>query len=228
MTSPPSSRPASSRRSGPDPELAALPGPRRPWRRATLVSLALTVLASSALCVALTSQLLYALEGGQPTEVGSLTELKPTAELENTWVHGVAQLDKRAVGYRRPLEPDRFRLSRVEGNPALWVELREPSDSLGEHFVPPTSFVGRLVPLSSPGLRHAGVADALRSSGQSVPDSGDWLLIDGESPASARWVFGVWALLLAFLGFSLFGTVRLLRPIPATVTGPRRSRAPLS
>ncbi len=197
----------------PDPELAALPEPRRPWRRATLASLALTVLAGTALCIGLWSQLSYALTSGQPVEIGVLTEFEPSDADANTWVHGVGTLNPHALGYRRPLESDRFRLAPVEGNPHLWVELREPAATLGEHFVPPTSFIGRLVPLSEPGMRHSGVLEALDSTGQNGPAKTEWLLADGESPAASRWVYGVWALLLAFIGFSAFGIYRLLAPV---------------
>jgi hypothetical protein len=195
-----------------DPELQALPEPRRPWRRATLVSLALTCLASLALCFGLRSQLEYALVGGQPGNLPPLTEFEPNPALENTWVHGQGALGAAIAGYRRPLDPDRFRLAPVAGNPKIWVELREPSGSLGEHFVNPVSFVGRLVPVSSPGLRHQGLVGALQSSGQPTPPADAWLLIDGESPSSSQWAFGVAALLLLFAGFSVWGFVNLLRP----------------
>jgi hypothetical protein len=116
------------------------------------------------------------------------------------------------VGYRRPLDGDRFRLAQVEGNPKVWVELREPAGARTEYFVPPTSFVGRLVPLSEAGLRHVDLRGALSRSGQRVPDEAAWLLVDGETPAGARWVLGLVVLLSSFAAFSLWGLLTLLYP----------------
>ncbi len=196
----------------PDPELQALPEPRRPWRRATLLALALTLLSSALLAVALLPEVSYALVSGQPTEISHLSEFEPEARHANTWVRGRGVLGTPPSGYRRPLDPDRFRLAPVEGNPALWIELRQPEGSLGEHFVPPSSFVGRLLPLSDAGLRYSGLSAALSASGQEPPPAGAWLLVDGETPDSNRWAFGVLALLLGFCAFSGWGMVRLLAP----------------
>jgi hypothetical protein len=196
----------------PDPELQALPEPRRPWRRATLVSLCLTFVASLLMCFELRSLVEYSLVGGQPGNVSALEHFQPSPALANTWVHAEGQLEPAVAGYRRPLDPDRFRLARALDNPKIWVELREPSGSLGEHFVPPVSFVGRLVPLSDPGLSHRGLIDALSESGQPSPPLDAWLLIDGQSPSSSRWALGVCGLLLAFAVFSGWGIVRLLAP----------------
>lgn len=194
-----------------DPELQALPPPRRPWRRATLVTLVLTMIASFSLCGALLEDARFALTGGQPTELPPLAALQPGSEHANRWVHGTAHLGP-ASGYRRPLDPDRFRIAPVEGNPRLWVELREPAGSLHEHFVPPTSFVGRLVRLDDAGLRHQGLRATLEGSRQPAPSAEAWLLIDGESPDALRWVLGVVALLLGFGGFSAWGVFVLLAP----------------
>jgi hypothetical protein len=195
-----------------DPDLEALPAPRRPWRTATLVSLALTLASASVLSIALLRDASYALVSGQPTKLESLSAFQPRPEQANTWVHGKAVLGKHQSGYRRPLDPDRFRLAPVEGNDKLWVELREPEGSLGEHFVPPESFIGRLVPVADPGIRHRGLVDALTVSGQPKPAADAWLLIDGESPESDVWVFGVLAMLLSFAGFSAWGMLTLIRP----------------
>lgn len=196
----------------PDPELSALPKPRRPWRMATLASLTLVALSASFLVLSLRSQIQYALLGGQPTELGELREYEPSSEVANTWVHGAGALSTEAVGYTRPLDSDRFRLAPIEGNPKLWVELREPEESRAEFFVPPASFVGRLIPLSAPGLRHSALRSALLASGQSAPAEDAWLLIDGETPEGSRWVLGLVGMLAGFVLFSAFGLWTLLRP----------------
>jgi hypothetical protein len=174
--------------SGTDPELSALPKPRRPWRLATLVSLALVAISALLMAFALRSHVAYSLADGQPKELGDLGRFQPTVESANTLVHGSAELSTQAVGYRRPLDGDRFRLAQVAGNPDLWVELREPAGARTEFFVPPTSFVGRLVPLSAAGLRHSDLRAALSRSGQEVPSSAAWLIVDGETPSGSRWV----------------------------------------
>lgn len=197
---------------GRDPELSSLPKPRRPWRLATLVSLSVLFVAALGLAFMLRSQVAYALTGGDPSEVGALASFDPAPEAANTWVHGSGNLSVAASGYRRPLDDDRFRLAPVEGNPKLWVELREPSGVRNEFFVPPTSFVGRLVPIEDPGLRHSQLTHALKTSNQNVPPRDAWLLIDGEAPHSSRWALGVCALLLGFAAFSVWGMITLLRP----------------
>ncbi|MEN9580542.1 MAG: hypothetical protein RJA70_3551 [Pseudomonadota bacterium] len=196
-----------------DPELLELPVPRRPWRRATLLSLTLTATTSVTLCIQLLPEATYAAGDGQPVELADLAKWVPDPTLENRFVHASGSLAPEAVGYRRPLDSDRFRLAPLVGNPRIWVELREPAGSLGEHFVAPESFIGRLVPFSAPGLRHGWVRGALATSGQETPEPADWLLLDGESPSSNRWVFGLMGLLAAFAGFSVFGIGRLLTKI---------------
>jgi hypothetical protein len=212
MSHPSSIPPGDADPKAPDPELSALPKPRRPWRKATLVSLGLVALSASFLILALRSQIQYSLRSGQPTELGDLAQFEPSSDVANTWVHGSGVLSVEAAGYKRPLDSDRFRLAPVEGNPNLWVELREPAESREEFFVPPASFVGRLVPLASPGLRHADLRRALTSSGQKAPGEAAWVLIDGETPEGSRWVLGLAAMLLGFVGFSAFGLLTLLRP----------------
>jgi hypothetical protein len=163
--------------------------------------------------VGLRVQVAFSLVGGQPMELGSLADFRPSAGQANTWVHGTGALDDAAVTYRRPLDPDRFRLMPLADNPQIWVELREPAGTDGAYFIPPESFVGRLAPVSDPGLFHAELVGALEESGQQVPPRDAWLLVDGESPGSSRWVLGVAAMLLGFAGFSIFGLYRLAAPV---------------
>lgn len=195
-----------------DPELEALPAPRRPWRIPTLISLAVLTVSAGTLAVLLIPQAEYALVSGQPTEIGTLKSLKPREQQANRWVHATGTLSSAAVGYRRPMDADRFRLAPVEGNPKLWVELREPEGTRGEYFIPPSSFVGRLVPLSAAGLRHSELRSALQNSHQKVPPSDAWLLIDGAAPRTSRWSLGVIALLVTFMAFGIWGMLTLLKP----------------
>jgi hypothetical protein len=198
--------------SGLDPELEALPGPRRPWRRATLLTMAVTALAALALARSLSPLVGYALRGGGPMELGPLTGVQPSGKDAGSWVHATGALAGRGIEYRRPLDADRFRLVQVEGNPALWVELRIPKGIEPEHYVAPNSFVGRLAPLASAGIRHGALPDAIESSFGKPPGGDAWLLVDGESPATTRWAAALSALLIAFSVFNVWGLVHLLRP----------------
>jgi hypothetical protein len=200
----------------PDADLEALPPPRRPWRRLTLVVMSATLLGSLALGAALRGELSFSLSGNPPHGVGELSRFTPTARDENTWVRGAGELEVQgAIAYRRPLEGDSYRLSRVSGAQKLWVQVRVPRDDDDpdhKRFVPPTSFVGRLLPASHGGVRLSQLGGAIAEAGRPPLPSDAWLLIDGEAPASTRWTLGLGALLLGFVAFNLFGLRRLLRP----------------
>lgn len=195
-------------------DLAALPAPRRPFRRLTLAVMALTVLFACWLAYGLRGELVYALNGGSPRDVGELEQLTLHAEHRNEWVRAEGELGHRDVlRYSRPLEEDSYRLARVEGNPKVWVEVRVPRDADGDRFVPPGSFVGRLVPVSEAGLRYEALQAAVADAGKPPLPADTWLLIDGESPARTRWVFGLFLLLLGFAAFNAVGLLRLLRRV---------------
>lgn len=200
----------------PDRDLEALPPPRRPFRKLTLSVMAVTLLGSLGLVFSLRGELGFSLLGGAPHAVGELSALTPQSRDENTWVQGEAELEPEgAIAYRRPLESDSYRLSRVRGTSKLWVQVRVPeddSDPYHKRFVPPTSFVGRLVPATHGGVRLSQLGGAIAEAGRPPLPSEAWLLIDGEAPATTRWTLGVVALLLGFAAFNLFGLQRLLRP----------------
>ncbi|HEX3777581.1 MAG TPA: hypothetical protein VHV51_24095 [Polyangiaceae bacterium] len=200
-----------------DHDLEALPAPRRPWRRATLAALTLSAVGSLALAFALRSEARFALEGGAPIDLGDLSQFHPSAAEANTWVRGEGSLRADgAVHYARPLEQGSYRLAEVEGNDKLWIQIpvpEDPSDPDGAHFVPPTSFVGRLIPVSSAGIRYGVVRTAVSDAWQGkVPDDA-WLLVDGEAPHSTRWALGLVALFLGFAGFNLVGLAKLTQKV---------------
>lgn len=210
------SQPAPPAPGEPDADLEALPPPRRPWRKLTLGVMGLTLLCALALLVALAGELSFSFKGGTPRGVGELSGFEPSSGDANTWVRGEGELQVQgAVAYRRPLESDSYRLSRVKGTDKLWVQVRVPyddGDPNHRRFVPPTSFVGRLVPLERGGLRLSQLESAVAEAGRPALPRDAWLLIDGEAPATTRWTLGVGLLLLGFAAFNLFGLVRLLRP----------------
>ena len=63
-----------------DPELEALPEPRRPWRRMTLGTMAITALLAVGLVVRLGPLVTYGTRGGAPVELGALTGVQPGAK----------------------------------------------------------------------------------------------------------------------------------------------------
>ena len=199
-----------------DADLEALPAPRRPFRKLTLTVMAVTLLGSLGLLAALTGELSFSFKGGSPRGVGELAGFAPRAGDENDWVQGEGELEVQgAIAYRRPLEGDSYRLSRVNGADKLWVQVRVPfddSDPDHKRFVPPTSFVGRLVPLDHGGVRLSQLESAIAAAGRPALPPDAWLLIDGEAPATTRWTLGLAMLLVGFAAFNLFGLVRLLRP----------------
>ena len=197
-------------------ELAKLPAPRRPWRRATLVTLSLSALGSLVLALLVMPDVGYSLTSGPPRDLGDLTTTTPAPDTKNAWVHGEASLSTtRAIRYRRPLESDSYRLAQVEGNPRVWVQIRVPAREEGPRFVPPTSFVGRIVPVAESGLRQQDLRAAVSEVGLAPPSDDAWLLIDGESPAAMRWVLGLLLLLTGFFVFNVVGLLKLGRNIPA-------------
>ena len=195
----------------PDRELADLPPPRRPFRRLTFVVMTVAAALSLWLAFGLRGDLAYALTSGPPRDLGSLD--RAGADLpRNAWIRGEGTLSESdVVRYFRPLDRDAHRLARVEGHPRLWVEVRVPSDADGDRFVAPGSFVGRLVPLAQAGLRYSALPSAVADTGKPPLPDDSWLLVDGESPRTTRWVIGLMLVLFGFAAFNLVGLVRLSR-----------------
>ncbi len=197
-----------------DPEFEAFPEPRRPGKRLTLIALSVTAVVALLLALSLRGEALYSLASGPPEDVGNLARFQPDPSQSNRWIRGEGSLGTRgAIRYSRPLEDDTYRLAPVAGNPKLWVEVRVPAGLEGPHFVPPASFVGRLVPVSRAGLRHSSLPDSVADVGEASLPGTAWLLIDGETPTSTRWALGLLALFAAFTAFNVWGLIRLLRPI---------------
>jgi len=198
-----------------DPELLALPAPRRRERGATLLVMGVTAIASVAMAMLLAGEARYALSSGQPAELGELAKLAPGAELANRYVRGNGLLaTSGAVKYGRPAEGDSFRLAPIATNPKIWVEIRVPEGFEGPRFVPPSTFAGRLVPLRQAGIRHAGLGGSTAEAGvsQAVPEDA-WLLVDGDSPRASRWAVALVALLIGFAGWNLLGIARIVRRV---------------
>ncbi len=76
------------------------------------------------------------------------------------------------------------------------------------------SFIGRLAPMKSLGLRYSAIPEAILDAGWPKGQLADdaWILIDGESPKAIRWVLALSLVLVGFAGFSLWATTAALRP----------------
>ncbi len=202
-----------------DPDLEALPPPRRPYRRLTLLVMSVTLLASLGMAALLVGHAQYAMGSQEPASLGALERFTPEPRWANTYVQGEGTLSARGLRYMRPLSADSYRLVQVEQNPNLWVEVRVPEDVDTPYFLPPTSFVGRLVPLKAAGIGHAGLEQIVTDHGRQP--EGAWLLIDGASPSSTRWALVLTALCFAFAAFNGFGLYRLWRPVKGAPELPR-------
>ncbi len=197
-----------------DRDLTNLPEPRRPWRRATFIAMAAAALCAVTLAVNLVPEVVFALGDATPVELGELAPAKLERQHHNRWVHAAGSLSvDRAIRYQRPLEGDSYRLAEVEGNPKVWVQVRVPAGEEGPHFVPPGSFVGRLLSARELSVRQQGLPEAMAQAGLGSMTDDDWILIDGEAPRTMRWVIGLVLLLLAFAVFNMVGILRLARPI---------------
>jgi hypothetical protein len=213
-----SSQPEPTVEPGPDSvprdDLAGLPETRRPFRRLTFGVMIVTALVSVGLLLGLRGELAYSLSGGRPTDVGELSRVQLGSEHSNRWVRAEAELSATdVIGYQRPLDRDMYRLARVEGSERVWVELRVPKEADGARFIAPSSFVGRLMPVSGAGLRYGALPEAVVEAGGEPLPGDAWLLIDGEAPAGTRWALGLAALLLAFAAFNLLGVARLAQRV---------------
>ncbi len=201
---------------GPDPELERLPTPRHPWRKTTIITLISCLVVSVTLLVGLRGELTFSIRSGPPTLIGNLSTLEPLSRQRNRWVQADGELaDHGGISYQRPFETDSFRLVPVQGNSRLWVQVRVPAGFEDEHFVPPTSFVGRLLQVDSLGVRYSALQQAVIDAGWpkgQMPDDA-WILVDGESPKAIRWVLALAVVLIGFAGFCLWATAFVLRRV---------------
>lgn len=198
-----------------DPELLELPAPPRRERTLTLVVLTVTALACLAMAFALRLDAAYLWARKAPTDLGDLSTLSPaSAPADGTFVKASGLLGaSAAIRYERAFVSDTFRVQPALGRTDLFVELRVPEGQETPRYVPPSSFSGRLVKLSSPGVRHRGLAEAIEAKTGVHPANNAYLLVDGEEPEGARGSFG---LLVLFVGFALWNVVsvaRLVRPV---------------
>jgi hypothetical protein len=199
---------------GADPELVSLPAPPRRERVLTVALMVATMLVSCWLLLALRGEVTYALSPSTPVELGELTGANPPAELSNRYARATGLLGGvRSIRYERPMEGDSYRLAPIAGNPQVWVEIRVPEGMEGAKFTPPSTFVGRLVPMRLAGIRHRGLAASVAEAGAGQIPEGAWLLVDGSSPRASRWAVALGSLLLYFILWNGIGVARLVRKV---------------
>lgn len=198
----------------PDPELTALPAPPKRERTAAVLLMIVTAVAAIGMSVLLLGEARYALASSTPADVGDLTAVKPADDVANKYVFATGLLGATgAIRYARTAESDSFRLMPVAGNASIWVEIRVPEGFEGPRFVPPTKFAGRLVPMSKAGMRHVGLAKAVKDQTDVTIGPDAWILIDGSSPRASRWAIALAAMFVAFAAWNLFGVARVLRTV---------------
>jgi len=198
-----------------DPELVALPPPARGQRQATVALLMLVALTASAMAYSMRGEAAYALtSSAAERDLGDLYAFDAAGVAPNRHVRAHGTLGGvLAVRFERPFESDTYRVSPVMGRRDLWVEVRVPSGEEGGRYVPPTSFSGRLVRWSASGVRHRGLESAVDElTGEAIPANA-WLLVDGESPGSARWALALAVIFAGFAVWSLMTIARLLRRV---------------
>jgi hypothetical protein len=206
-----------------DPELLSLPDPPRSGRTLTMAILALAAVSALAMTFALRRDVAYALAPilgharSAAADVGDLRLATPDvlSAHENRFVRGDAMLGAAGgIRYERVLVADSFRTLPVAGRGDVWVDVRVPSGQENGRWEPPRTFAGRLVRFGEAGPRHRGIADAIASvTHERVPTSA-WLVVDGEEPASSRWVLALAAALLCFAVWNVLSAVRLVRKVP--------------
>ena len=197
-----------------DPELLQLPDPPRKERRTTLLLMAAAGICSAAMAVGLGRDASYAFGPASATDLGNLAVAPESAFVANGFVQGAGRLGgSGALRYERPFESDSYRVMPVSGRDDVWVEVRVPAGDESSRYVPQQTFSGRLVPFAQAGLRHRGLRAGIEdATGRQVPAKA-WLVVDGQTPADARWAVGLVAMFAAFALWNLVAMLRLVRKV---------------
>jgi hypothetical protein len=166
------------------------------------------------MAIGLVGDVRYALASADPDDVGDLGRWAPDGAASNHFVRATGQLGGTgAIRYERPLEPDSFRLAPVLGNDRVWVEMRVPGSALPGSFVPPTTFVGRIVRLEDAAFRYRGLGRSVHEATGAVMPANAWVLVDGATPTASRWTVALALLFVFFAAYNLVTIARIVRPV---------------
>lgn len=179
----------------------------------SLALMVTTAVLAAVMVVGLAGDVRYALTGTEPEDIGDLIRWNPERGMSNRFVRGTGKLGSSgAIRYDRPLERDSFRLAPVDGNEKVWVEMRVPGSG-PTHFVPPTTFVGRVMPLEGAVFRYRGLGRSVHEvTGAVVPEHA-WVLVDGATPTASRWTVALALLFVLFAGYNIVTIARIVRPV---------------
>lgn len=188
----------------------SLPPPPNSRRWATLIGLLIIAISAWLVAFALYPAASFSLAKGEAHDLGPLA----SADLKSAgrWVQGSGKISEKALGFERHGERGSFRLTKLRGREDLWLLLRVPEGlekgvDGKELYIPPSHFVGRLLPMAHAGLTYAPILALIQGEGDSA--DGTYLLVDGEMPKSHRDTL-LAALVLALVGLACFSlTARL-------------------
>lgn len=198
-----------------DPELVALPRPPRLERGVSLALMMVTAILAVVMVTGLAGDVRYALTSTEPIDVGELGHFSAEGQSSNRFVRATGRLALAgAIRYERPMERDTFRLAPIAGNDKVWVEMRVSAQTEPDHSAPPTTFVGRLMPLSGSAFRYRGLGRSVQEVTGAVVPEGAWVLVDGATPAASRWTVALALMFIVFAGYNLVTIARILRPLP--------------
>lgn len=201
---------ASDRGDAVDPELLALPAPPQGRRNATLVLMAVVVVASIALATSLRFDLAYFFASGQAADLGDVARLDPGALSSNSFVRVAGTPTAAAtVRYRRIVTGESYVVFPLAGQRTVYVHMPESLARSGR-----TEFAGRLVTFGQLGGRMRGVQRYLSSAMDAPASAESFVLMVDESPGSYAWALFLVLLCVGFVLFDVFLVLRWFRPAP--------------
>jgi hypothetical protein len=192
-----------------DPELLELPAPPRGRRLAALVLMALVVVASMALVVAIRHDLAYFFAPSTTVDLGDVRSVEPASLEPNTHVRiqGTPMIS-RAVRYRRVLTGSTHLVFPLAGQRTVYVQVDDSAEAMAQN-----EFSGRLVTFSQLGSR-IGAVEGYLGEELDLPVTGEsFLLIADETPGSYAWALLLAGLCVLFVLVDLFLILRWFRPI---------------
>lgn len=197
---------------GVDPELVALPQPAKGRRIATLVLMAVTVVACLILVRALMPDLQYFASPAAPAELGEITALAPAETPTERYVHiDGSPMASQTIRYDRG--GGRFALTRLVGPEDVFIEIPEAEDDFAAITAARREFSGRLTTFRALGSRYEPLRGHLEDHmGAHVSRDARVVLAD-RTPGSAWWTVLATILCVLSILLNLVLIVRWFRPL---------------